>query len=143
MWSKTYSKTVGDLTAFQIFSAWSDIDRWPEWLDDVESTEMLGPFTPGSFFKFKPKGGPNLKLELTETTPNQSFTDMTRFPFARMYDVHELVETPEGVEIRSTVKILGLASFLWRKIVAEGIAANAAHQTELLIARVRTLNSNV
>ena len=57
MWSKAYSKTVGDLTAFQIFSAWSDIDRWPEWLDDVESTEMLGPFTPGSFSSLSPRVG--------------------------------------------------------------------------------------
>lgn len=143
MWSHTYSKTVSGLNTAEIYAVWTDINRWPEWLDDVESTQMQGPFKPGSFFKFKPKGGPNLKLELTEVTINRSFTDMTRFPLARMYDVHELMETTDGVEIRSTVKISGLASFLWRKIVAEGIAANAAHQTELLITRVKAQNSKV
>lgn len=143
MWSNTYSKTVDGLSAAQIYAVWTDINRWPEWLDDVEQAQMLGAFKQGTFFKFKPKGGPNLKLALTEVTENRSFTDMTRFPLARMYDVHELVETADGVEIRSTVKIAGLASFLWRKIVAEGIAANAAHQTELLIARVKSLNSKV
>ncbi len=143
MWSNTYSKTVHGLNAAQIYAVWADIDRWPEWLDDVESTQMQGPFRPGSFFKFKPKGGLNLKLELTEVTENRSFTDVTHFPLARMYDVHELIETADGVEIRSTVKISGLASFVWRKIVAEGIAANAVHQTELLVARVKSLNSKV
>lgn len=143
MWSKTYSKTVQGLTAAQIYAVWSDIDRWPDWLDDVEAAQMNGAFVTGSSFKFKPKGGPNLTLELTEVTPNKSFTDMTRFPLARMYDVHELIEVAGGVEIRSTVQISGIAALLWRKIVAEGIANNAAHQTELLIARVKALNSNL
>ena len=143
MWSRTYSRTVAGLSREEIYAVWSDIDRWPEWLDDVEAARLEGPFTKGVFFAFKPKGGPNLRLEVTEATAGKSFTDVTRFPLARMYDAHELIDRADGVEIRSTVSIEGPLSILWRKIVAENIARDAPAQTEKLIAHVRALKSEI
>lgn len=32
------------------------------------------------YFKFKPKGGPTVDIELTRVEPNAAFTDLTRFP---------------------------------------------------------------
>lgn len=143
MWSKTHSRTVLDLKPEDIYAVWSDIDRWSEWLDDVEAAALLGPFEEGSSFHFKPKGAPALNLELTEVTPGRSFTDLARLPFAQIYDTHEVISVADGVEIRSTVRISGAASLLWRKLIAEGIAENAAHQTDLLIARVKELHGAV
>ena len=52
-------------------------------------------------------------LELTAIERHRSFTDLTRFPLARMYDIHELEETPEGLTIRNSVRVEGPLSWLW------------------------------
>ena len=137
MWSKTFSKRVKGLDAAKVWSVWSDINAWPQWLDDVQTTRLEGEVTTGAKFLFQPKGGPKLTLELTAVEPGRSFVDMTRFPLARMYDAHDVIDHGDEIEIRSTVSIQGPLALLWRKVVAEGVAASLEHQTDALIARVR------
>ena len=86
---------------------------------------------------FKPKGGPNIRLELTEVKPNYSFVDLTRFPLARMFDLHELLDHGDKLEIKSTIRIEGPLSFLWRKLVAENVAKGLKEQTERLIEKAK------
>ncbi len=137
MWTATYSKKAPGLTAAQVWKVWSDVDQWHTWQDDIDHAKMLGDFKTGGKLAFKPKGGPNLTLELTEVRPGESFTDLTRFPLARMYDAHDLVDTDDGVEIKLHMRLEGPLSFLWRKLVAEDVAKGFAAQTDALIARVR------
>jgi hypothetical protein len=82
---------------------------------------MDGTFEKGSRFILKPKGGPKVKIELMEATPNRSFTDFTKFPLTKMYGTHLFEETSEGLKITTTMKVEGLLSFLWVKLVAQGI----------------------
>jgi hydroxyacylglutathione hydrolase len=42
------------------------------------------------------QGRPNIKLELTEVKPNSVFVDLVRFPLARMFDFHELIDHGES-----------------------------------------------
>jgi hypothetical protein len=135
MWTQSYSKTVKDLSAAQVWKVWSDVDRWHLWQDDIEYARMNGPFESGGSFKFKPKGGPDLTLELSEVRPNALFVDITRFPLARMVDSHELIERDGGLEIRTTIRMEGPLAFLWRKIVGEDVVKSLPAQTDNLIAQ--------
>ena len=137
MWSKSYSKKVKGIDAGQIWKGWTDINQWQKWQDDIEYAKLDGEFQKGSIFLFKPKGGPKIKIELTEVTENSVFVDLTRFPLARMYDSHEIIDHGEELEIKTTIRIEGPLSFLWRKIVAEDVANGMEEQTEKLIERVR------
>ena len=137
MWTASYSKHVPGLTAAQVWKVWSDVDQWHTWQDDIDSARMLGEFKAGGKFHFKPKGGPNLTLELTEVREGETFTDLTRFPLARMYDSHDLVEDADGVEIRLRMRLEGPLSFVWRKLVAEDVARGFEEQTTRLIDKVR------
>lgn len=137
MWTATYSTTAPGLTAAQVWKVWADVDQWHTWQGDIDHARMLGEFKTGSQFAFKPKGGPNLTLELTDVRDGESFTDLTRFPLARMYDAHDLKDTPVGVEISMRMWLEGPLSFLWRKLVAEDVAKGFKAQTDALIARVR------
>jgi hypothetical protein len=58
---------------------------------------------------------------------------MTRFPGAKMYGDHEFIVHGDALEIRTTMSIEGPLSFLWRKLVAEGVASGMFEQTERLI----------
>ncbi len=137
MWSKSYSKRVKGLDAGQIWKVWTDINQWHKWQDDIEYAKLDGEFQKGSIFLFKPKGGPKIKIELTEVKENSVFVDLTRFPLARMYDSHEIIDHGDELEIKTTIRIAGPLSFLWRKVVAEDVANGMEEQTEKLIERVR------
>ena len=50
-----------------------------------------------------------------------------------MYGVHEMVRVPDGLEIRHTMRVEGLLSFLWRKLVAENVAAGLEDQAQRMI----------
>lgn len=134
MWSRSYSKTVHNLDAPEVWKVWSDVDRWHLWQDDIEYARLDGEFVTGGRMRFKPRGGPELTLELTEVRAPLVFTDVTRFPLARMIDSHELTAREDGLEIRSTIRMEGALAFLWRKLVGEGVVKGLPQQTEKLIA---------
>ena len=139
MWSKSYSKRVKGINAGQIWKVWTDINQWQKWQDDIEYAKLDGEFQKGSIFLFKPKGGPKIKIELTEVKENSIFVDLTRFPLAKMYDSHKIIDHGDELEIKTTIRIEGPLSFLWRKIVAEDVANGMEEQTEKLIERVRNV----
>lgn len=137
MWTMGYKKTVKGLSTAQVWKVWSDVNQWHTWQDDIEYAKLDGEFTKGNVFRFKPKGGPEIKIELTEVKPDALFVDLTRFPLARMYDLHELLDHGDELEIQSTIRIEGPLSFLWRKLVAENVANGLEVQTDKLIERAR------
>ena len=136
MWIKSYSKRVEGIDINRIWDVWTDVNKWHTWQDDIEYAKLTDEFKQGSIIHFKPKGGPNIKIELTEVRPNSIFIDLTRFPLAKMYDSHELIDHGDTVEIKTTIKIEGPLSFLWRKLVAENIVNGLEEQTDKLIKRI-------
>ena len=138
MFSHTHSALATDLSAEQVWSTWTDVNRWHEWQDDIEFARLDAPFTPGSTFTFKPKGGPTIDIELTRVEPNAVFTDLTRFPLARMLDSHELIDRGTSLEVRTTITLSGPLAFLWRKLVVDKIVKDLPHQTERLLQHARS-----
>jgi hypothetical protein len=137
MWTKSYSQTVKDLSAERVWDVWTDVNQWHAWQDDVEYACLDGAFESGKKFAFRPKGGPDIEIELTEVRKNSTFVDVTRFPFARMIDSHELIEHGDELEIKCTVTMVGPLAFVWRKLVGEGVANGLPEQTRRLIERAQ------
>jgi len=135
MWCKTYSKKVKGLKAEQVWKIWTDVNQWNIWQSDIEWAKLDGEFKVGNTFLLKPKGSPKVRIEILSSEINKSFTDLTRFPLAKMYGVHEFIHHGEELEIRTTMSIKGPLSFLWRKLVAEGVADGMETQTDSLIKR--------
>lgn len=124
MWKKSYSVLTQEVTKEQIWKLTTHIDHWQDWDDTVEYSNLLGEFKEGSFFILKPKGGPKVKIKLVEVIPFQKFTDLTSFPFAKMYGEHTYEETENGLKITITMTVTGLLSRLWIKLVAQDIVEN-------------------
>ena len=137
MWSKTYSKKVAGLKVDRLWKVWSDVNQWHTWQDDIEYAKMDGEFTAGNTYKMKPRGGPEVSIELSKVEPNRAFADLTRFPLATMHATHEFIQSGAELEIKTTVSIEGALSFVWRKIVAEGVANSLPEQTDKLIQRAK------
>ncbi len=139
MWSKTYSKKVQGLKAEQVWKVWTDLNQWHTWQSDIEYAKLVGEFKVGNTFLLKPKGGPKVNIEIIKVERNKQFTDLTRFPGARMYGSHEFVIHGDELEIKTTMSIEGPLSFVWRKIVAEDVANGMMEQTENLIKKAKSV----
>ena len=136
MWTRTHSMSFEGVTAAQIWRVWSEVDQWHTWQPDIEYARLEGqPFEAGKVFRFRPKGGPELGIEITEAKPLAGYADLTRFPGAKMLDSHEIVDHGSRIEIRNTLSVSGPLGFLWRKLVAEGVAAGIEDQTRRMIER--------
>ncbi len=138
MWSKTYSKRVRGVQSEKVWNLWTDVNQWHTWQSDIEYAKLNGEFNVGNTFGLKPKGGPAVSIEIVAVESGRQFTDLTRFPGARMFGCHEFIAHGDELEIRTTVSIEGFLSFLWKKIVAENVAHGMAEQTEALIEKARS-----
>ena len=139
MWSRTYSKKVQGLKAEQVWKVWTDLNQWHTWQSDIEYAKLEGEFKVGNTFLLKPKGGPKVNIEILKVEPNRQFTDLTRFPGAKMYGSHEFVIHGDELEIKTTMSIEGPLSFVWRKIVTEDVANGMMEQTEHLIEKAKSV----
>lgn len=121
MWSKSHSVVTKKVTKEQIWKLFKDVNNWNTWDKGIEYAKMEGEFVKGNYFQLKPKGGPEMKIQIKEVIENKLFIDFTKFPGAKMYGEHTFEETSEGLRITTTMKMEGILGFLWRKIVANGI----------------------
>ena len=67
----------------------------------------------------------------------KSFTDMTSFPFAKMYGEHKIVEKEGKIELTATIKVDGALSFLWERLVAKNVADKLEEDMDAMIRLVK------
>ncbi len=140
MWSRSYSKTFKNIKKEDVWRLWTDINKRHTWDLDSEHCKLEGPFQLGTTFTLKPIGAPIVKIEIIEGQENFKFTHRTRFYGAIMDGIHEMDETSESLRLTTTIQISGPLSFIWRKIVAEGIVKILPEQTEAFVKLARNKN---
>jgi len=136
-WSKSYSQTVENVDIGNIWKVWTDVNNWNTWQNDIDYARLEGDFKVGNTFILKPKDASEVTIELIEVIPSKSFTDLTRFPLAKMYGKHEFIQHGDKLEIKTTMSIDGYLGFIWRKIVAEDVANGMEEQTKSLIKKAK------
>ena len=139
MWIKSHSIVSKDVTKEQMWKLFSEINNWHTWDKSIEFAELNGEFEQGNYFMFQPKGGPKMKIKLFETIKNKKFVDLTQFPLAKMYGEHTFEETEEGLKITTTMKVSGVLSFLWIKLVAQKIVDHLPNDMQVQIKTASTL----
>jgi len=143
MWSKTNKYTYSGVSIREVWDVMTDVNNWHTWQDDIDYAKINGKFEAGNHFIIKVKGGPKFTIKILQVESNKSFTDLTKLPFARMYGTHEFnINTNSELEIITTIKVTGILSFFWRKLIAEKIANGDPQQTESLIKRTLYLKHN-
>ncbi|MBA3338418.1 MAG: SRPBCC family protein [Geodermatophilaceae bacterium] len=139
MWQVTHEATFAGLSKDAVWTAWADVDRWHEWDADIEFAKATNGFREGGRFVLKPKGGPRVNIQILRADPSAGFTDLTTFPLARMYGIHDMIETPHGLKLSITIRVEGPLAGLWRRLVAQKVAGKAPTQLKSLEAWARRL----
>ena len=133
----TETRVVEGITKEQIYSFWADVNNWAKWNDEIKSAELHGTFKEGDFFTLTLKNGQKIKIKLLKVEENKSFTDLTTFPLAKMYGIHEIIEKDGKIELVATIKIEGFLSFLWTKIVAPNVADSLGSDMDKMIELIK------
>lgn len=140
MWVKSHSNVYTNVPKEEIWQIWADINNYLTWHDDLDYCTLNGEFEVGNYFMLKPKGAPAVKVEIIELIKNKKFVDRTTFFGAKMYDIHELEETNNGLRITSTIKVTGWLSFLWAHLVAKNVANSAPKEMDAVVKLARQKN---
>lgn len=141
MWVRRFSKIYQGVSQAAVWKIWQDIDNYPAWHDDLDYCRLEGEFKVGNFFWLRPKGGPQFKVHLIDMTTGESFSDCTHFFGAKMYDIHEMQQTESGLQISNTIKVTGVLSFLWIKLVAKNVAASSAKEMDAVVDLARRVDA--
>lgn len=140
MWIRSYAKVYQGIKKEDVWRIWTDVNHWTDWHDDLDYCKMDAPFAVRNFFMLKPKGAPAVKITLTEIIEGKKFTDCTRFFGAKMYDTHELEETPDGLRLTNTLWVTGPLKWLWIKLVAKNVADSVPSENQALVDLLRKVS---
>ena len=141
MWVESYSKIYQNISKEDIWRLWADVNHYTRWHDDLDYCKLEGKFVVGNYFMLKPKGAPAVKVFITKLIENKQFIDCTYFFGAKMYDIHELEETKEGLRITNTLQVTGWLSFLWVKLVAKNVANAVPKEMDALVNLASTVDA--
>ena len=140
MWTKSFSKIYKNASKESVWKVLSDVNNWHLWDPDSEYCKLEGELKEGNFFRLKPKGAPEVKIHFIELIPNKKWVDCTNFPGAKMYDIYELEEVPEGLKLTATIKVTGFLKFIWVKLVAKNIFKVKPKQINNMINLAKKIN---
>lgn len=139
MWHKSFSTVTKEVTNEQIWKVLTDVNKWNEWDKDLEWTELKGEAKLNADFFLKPKGGPKTKLTISQFDKPNVFADISHLPLAKMHTIHTLTQTSEGLKIQVDIKVTGLLTFLWSKVIAQKQIEGGVNQTNQLIAKAKSI----
>jgi Polyketide cyclase / dehydrase and lipid transport len=91
-----------------IWRRWADVERWPEWNDDIERIRIDGPFQAGSTISMTPRGEDEVKLLLAEVTDNELFVDEAQLQGLTIRTIHRIDPLAgSGVRVVYRMEITG------------------------------------
>jgi hypothetical protein len=103
MWSIEHNAET-TVAAERVFGAWADVERWPEWNDDIEQIALHGPFAAGSTIAMTPKGQGTVELRIAEVADGEGFIDEADLDGTVVRTTHRL-EPLEGDRLRVVYRL--------------------------------------
>ncbi|GGU73068.1 SRPBCC family protein [Lentzea flava] len=110
----------GPASVEAVWALWSDVDRWVEWDESLESVTLDGPFAEGSSGTMAIKGQGPIEFVLTSVEAGVGFVDETSVPGALLRFTHRVEKLAGGVRVTHAVSIEGpRAEFLGPVVTAD------------------------
>ena len=89
MWTTEHTLETG-ATREQIWRAWSDVPRWPEWNADLGHAELAGSFAAGSRITMTPHADEPIELLIADALEPELFVDEARLGDTVVRTIHRV-----------------------------------------------------
>ena len=110
--------THAALAPSTVFARWSDPATWPTWDPEVKSVVFESPATLGKSGRLQPASGPALRFSITGLRIDRELTNTGTLPGARLEFEHLVEPADDGSVVTVTVRVSGLLSPVWARILA-------------------------
>ncbi len=127
-------------TREQIWKLWVNVENWRNWDSQVEFSKLNGKFEKGTYGVLKPIKSPKSKFELVSVENLSEFTTRSYLPLTKMDFIHELNEKEGQLYITHGVKITGVLTFLFSRIIGEKIIRELPNVIETLSKMAEKVN---
>jgi Polyketide cyclase / dehydrase and lipid transport len=135
IWEASHTDS-SSATPAEIWALWSDPARWPEWNEQLESTDLEGEIAVGEKLKVKLRRGGRMQFEIVALEPERLLIDEARLPGARLGHEHRVEPKGKGSEITHRIYVRGpfsglFALLLGRKRMSESVVRFVEREKEL------------
>ncbi|PIE79239.1 MAG: hypothetical protein CSA15_03895 [Candidatus Delongbacteria bacterium] len=108
-------------TREQIWNLWVDVENWKKWDNQVEFSQLNGNFEKGTYGILKTYKSPKAKFQIVLAKELEEFTTRSFLPLTQMDFIHKINEKNGEIYITHGVKIRGLFTFLFSRIIGQKI----------------------
>ncbi|WP_299215831.1 SRPBCC family protein [uncultured Aquimarina sp.] len=85
----------------------TSVDRWKQWDTELDDSILLEKFSFGAKGILIPKKGPKLKFHISELTPNESYTFVTKMPIGTLEIKRTLENKGNQIEFTDDIRFTG------------------------------------
>ncbi len=114
----TYQVEISS-AAESIWSAWMDVERWPEWAPAMKKIERLtpGPLRAGSRLRIDAQGAPTAVWEVTDIRPHEFFEWVTSVRGVAVRAGHRIEAGKDKCTVTLTIEYGGFMATLFRPML--------------------------
>lgn len=132
MWETKATRTT-NASKESIWKHWSDVASWSDWDKDIEYSKLFGDFKTGSKGILKPVGAPKTRFTMLTCDYLKGFHDRSSLPLCKLDFIHSMHEVNGKIEVEHIVRISGLLTFLFSRIIGKKIQSGLPHAVENLV----------
>lgn len=124
-------------TPAQIWNVWKDVENWKKWDQDIELSQIDGPFQAGTTGCTKFVGTPLFKTLLTQVEPFKLVVQEAYLSFAKVVSYQSMHQVAGKTQVTFTVEILGPLSLFFACMLGRFIKKKIPNEMEEMLKRVR------
>jgi hypothetical protein len=106
-----------DTTKEKMWSIWTDIKNWNQWINSVESSTLEGNFENGAKGSLKIIDGPTSSFTIVDIVENKSFICRSKVPLCTMDGGHEMKEENGKLKVKLYIKAYGPSTFIFKRAI--------------------------
>jgi len=129
-------------TPEQIWRVWQDVENWKNWDQEIELSQIDGPFQAGTTGSTKFVGTPLLKTLLTKVEPQKLVVQEAYLSGAKVISYQSMSQVADQTRVTFQVEIQGPLSLFYAKKLQQFIKEKIPAEMEEMIKRALAPENN-
>ena len=123
-----------------IWNIWQNVTEWNTWDHGTEFSSIEGAFEVKTTGRLKPKGGPLVKIILTQVEPLKMFTCESKLFLSKIIVSHYLRKSDDKTEVTHQIEMTGFLKFLFAFLIGRQMKKNLPTDLLSLIKKAESLD---
>lgn len=124
-------------TPMQIWKIWQDVENWKTWDEQIELSQLDGPFQTGTPGCTKFIRTPLFKTLLTQVDPYKLVVQEAYLSFAKVVSYQSMRQVDDKTEVTFQVQIRGPLSFVYACMLRRFIKKKIPPEMEKMLKRAQ------